>query len=847
VLSAAAWSWWLAPRNSGSPAAFAVNTGVLVIDALVLPVWFFFWIWRMRRPDPELEVPELRTAMVVTKAPSEPWPVVRETLEAMLSQDFPYPYDVWLADEAPAPETLSWCAAHDVRISTRQGVAEYHRPTWPRRTRCKEGNLAYFYDHWGYDNYDVVSQLDADHVPNSDYLRHMVVPFTDPAVGYVAAPSMCDRNAGRSWSARARLYAEAVLHGPMQAGFSGGYAPSAIGSHYAVRTAALREIGGLGPELAEDFTTSLMMSSYGWQGVFAVDARAHGDGPESVADCLTQEFQWSRSMMNVLLGVNHRYWRGLSRAAKLRLGFCQIWYPLFALLMVASIVIPLLAIALRTPPMQVSLGSFYLHFAPPTLVLVVVVVWLRRTNWLRPTNAKAISWEIALFQIIRWPWVMLGCVHAIAGRLAGREFQFKVTPKGLTGPRPLPMRVVAPYLLIAAVSAMPSMLRLNGGRAHGYYTLTLINAGFYLTATIAVIVLHIYDHPPMMRMMVLHTSLGKLAAAVATALVTIAAIVASSFVFPSPARSAMLPRAGAPVLSAPLSLGVVTQALADNSTRGWTVRDLSQVVSFERTVRARARIVMWYADWQHGQVNQAQLQAVSRRGSIPEITWEAWDYLRGARQPKYTLASIIAGRHDAYIRSWAVALRRYGKPVLLRFAQEMNGGQYPWSEGVNGNRTGQFVRAWRHVFNIFKRAHARNVRWVWSELARGGAPLNAGEYPGAAYVDIVGLSGFNGGSAMRGWGGWRSFGGVFDHSLAMLRLIAPRKPVQISEVSTARIGGSVSRWVTGMFGDLARHPEVRSLLWFNVKKQADWRVRGSRMAAAFAAGLRRLRAQPAAD
>jgi cellulose synthase (UDP-forming) len=848
VLSVPAWSWWLQPRNSGSLAAFVVNTGVLAIDAFVLPLWFFFWIWRMRRPDPELEVPELRAAMVVTKAPSEPWPVVRETLEAMLSQDFPYPYDVWLADEAPVPETVSWCAAHDVRISSRQGVDEYHRPTWPRRTRCKEGNLAYFYDHWGYDNYDVVSQLDADHVPEPDYLSQMVIPFTDPDVGYVAAPSMCDRNAERSWSARARLYAEAVLHGPMQAGHSGGFAPSAIGSHYAVRTAALREVGGLGPELAEDFTTSLMMSSHRWQGVFAIEAHAHGDGPETVADCITQEFQWSRSMMNVLLGVNHRYWRGLSRPAKLRLGFCQIWYPLFALLMVASVTIPLVAIVSRTPPMQVSLGSFYLHFAPPTLVLLLVVVWLRRMNWLRPTNVKTISWEIALFQLIRWPWVLLGCVHAIAGRIARREFSFKVTPKGLVGPRPLPVRVVIPYLLIAAISAMPAILRLNAGRAHGYYTLALINVGVYLTAALAVVALHIHDHPPIMRATVLRNSLGKLAATAGIALLTIAAILGSSFALtPAPARSAPLsratarPSAAAPARAAGLWLGVVTQALADNSTRAWTAPDLSEVASFERSARARASIVMWYADWQHGKVNQAQLQAVRRRGSIPEITWEPWDYLRGRHQPRYTLASIIAGRHDAYIRSWAVGLRAYGNPVLLRFAQEMNGGQYPWAEGVNGNRPGQFVKAWRHVYNIFKRAHARNVRWVWSELARGGAPLDAGEYPGDAYVNIVGLSGFNGGSSLRGWGGWRSFGGVFDHSLAMLKAIAPRTPVQISEVGTARAGGSVTGWVTDMFHDLARHPEVRSLVWFDVRKQADWRITSPRLAAAFAAGLRWLR------
>jgi cellulose synthase (UDP-forming) len=755
----------------------------------------------------------------------------------MLSQHFPYPYDVWLADEAPSAETVRWCAGREVRISTRQGVEEYHRPTWPRRTRCKEGNLAYFYDHWGYDNYDVVAQLDADHVPDPDYLRHMVVPFTDPDVGYVAAPSICDRNADRSWSARARLYAEAVLHGPMQAGHSGGFAPSAIGSHYAVRTTALREIGGLGPELAEDFTTSLMMSSYRWQGVFAIDAHAHGDGPDSVADCITQEFQWSRSMMNVLLGVNRRYWRGLSGAAKLRLGFCQIWYPLFALLMAASIAVPLVAIVSRTPPMQASLGDFYLHFGPPMLVLAVTVVWLRRTNWLRPANAKAISWEIVLFQLIRWPWVLLGCVQAAAGRIARREFDFKVTPKGVAGPRPLPMRVVTPYLLIAVVSALPSILRLNAGRAHGYYTLALINVVLYLLAAVATVLLHIREHPPILRSTVLRASIGKLSATLATTLATIGALLVANFALvPSPATAA----AGRPARPARLAVGAVTQALADNSTRPWTAPDLSQVVTFEQAAGTHAAIVMWYADWAHGKVDLAQLRAVSRRRSIPEITWEPWDYLRGGRQPQYTLASIIKGRHDAYIRGWARALHAYGKPVLLRFAQEMNGGQYPWAEGVNGNRAGQFAKAWRHVYNIFKRAHARNVRWVWSELARGGAPLNAGEYPGDAYVNIVGLSGFNGGTALKGWGGWRSFGGVFNHSLDMLRVIAPHKPVQISEVGTVSVGGNAPAWITGMFHDLAKRRYVRSLLWFDVIKQSDWRIAG-RLATRFASGLRWLR------
>lgn len=48
--------------------------------------------------------------------------------------------------------------------------------------RCKEGNLSYFYDNWGYDMYDIVAQFDADHVPTSTYLSTSLPAFLDPQV-----------------------------------------------------------------------------------------------------------------------------------------------------------------------------------------------------------------------------------------------------------------------------------------------------------------------------------------------------------------------------------------------------------------------------------------------------------------------------------------------------------------------------------------------------------------------------------------------------------------------------------------------------------------------------------------
>jgi hypothetical protein len=291
-----------------------------------------------------------------------------------------------------------------------------------------------------------------------------------------------------------------------------------------------------------------------------------------------------------------------------------------------------------------------------------------------------------------------------------------------------------------------------------------------------------------------------------------------------------------------IELGVTTPALADNSTTTWAPADLREVNAFEEAVGAHASIVMWYADWKHARVDLGQLRAVSAHGSTPEITWEPWDYTGGLRraQPRYSLASIAAGRHDAYILAWARVLREYGKPVLLRFAQEMNGDWYPWGTGIGGNRPAQFVAAWRHVHDLFVHEGASNVRWLWTPVARYGLALDTSDYPGDAYVDIVGLSGFNGGTALH-WTGWRSFASVFDQSLATLHQLAPSKPVQISEVSSAEAGGSKAAWIAAMFRDLAGHPEVRQLIWFEVAKQTDWRVSSSKQAAAaFATGLRTL-------
>ncbi|MFB6957473.1 glycosyltransferase family 2 protein [Streptomyces sp. NPDC056309] len=483
------WQWWLQPRHRTSLTALAVNSGLLAYLTL-LPLAFIIAILRMRRVNPDLPLPRLSVAFVVTKAPSEPWPVARTTLTAMLAQRFPHPYDVWLCDEGPTPEAEAWCRAHGVRVSSRRGVEGYHRSSWPRRTRCKEGNLAWFYDRHGYDEYDVVAQLDCDHVPEPTYLAEVVRPFADPAIGYVAAPSVCDANADVSWAARGRLYREGGYHGPFQLGHNGGLAPSCIGSHYAVRTSALRDIGGIGPELAEDFSTTLLLNSAGWEGAFAIEAEAHGDGPVTFAAMVTQEFQSSRSLVTLMLGLFPRHVSRLPWKLRLRFAFAFSYYPLLGLSTAAALVLAPIAAVTGVPWVRVNYLSFLIHYWSMSLWLMALTAFLRRRNLLRPLRPPLVSWESWLFALARWPLVAWGMLSAVWVRLRPRSLTFKVTPKAHQPVAPLSLRLVMPYVIIAGGLGGAGLFGEINGPAFGYVCLCLLGAGTYTVVACWVCLLH---------------------------------------------------------------------------------------------------------------------------------------------------------------------------------------------------------------------------------------------------------------------------------------------------------------------------------------------------------------------
>jgi hypothetical protein len=283
---------------------------------------------------------------------------------------------------------------------------------------------------------------------------------------------------------------------------------------------------------------------------------------------------------------------------------------------------------------------------------------------------------------------------------------------------------------------------------------------------------------------------------------------------PSPATTA--------AIRSPIALGAYV------SGGPW---DPARLDAFTALVGAAPRIVMWYQDWAHEGVSEfdaRKMDAVTMRGAMPLLTWEPHDYTAGVDQPRYALRTIVRGDHDPYVRAFAAAAAAWGRPFYLRFAHEMNGQWNSWSPGVNGNTSAEYRLAWQHVHRIFDEAGAANVRWVWSpNVANPTTTPFRDVYPGDAFVDWMALDGYNGGTALP-WGGWTSLEDVFAASYDALVALSPR-PMLVAETASAEAGGDKAAWIrSGLLETIpSRFPRVRGVVWFEERKETDWRVESS--------------------
>src|SRR5260221_13064555 len=112
----------------------------------------------------------------------------------------------------------------------------------------------------------------------------------------------------------------------------------------------------------------------------------------------------------------------------------------------------------------------------------------------------------------------------------------------------------------------------------------------------------------------------------------------------------------------------------------------------------------------------------------------------------------------------------------------MNVDSMDWSIQKTGDTPADYIQAWRRFHDIVVAQGATNVLWVFSPNTITSSTISYNLlYPGDAYVDWVGLDGYNWGNT-QSWSHWESFSQVFSDSYASLVAVAPSKPLMLSEV-----------------------------------------------------------------
>jgi mannan endo-1,4-beta-mannosidase len=235
--------------------------------------------------------------------------------------------------------------------------------------------------------------------------------------------------------------------------------------------------------------------------------------------------------------------------------------------------------------------------------------------------------------------------------------------------------------------------------------------------------------------------------------------------------------------------------------------------TFTTATGIRPNVLTYYSSWLEPFRADFAVSA-AQHGAVPLVQINPFDV---------SLAKIASGQYDAYLSTYARAVRAYRHPVIVSFGHEMNGSWYPW--GNTHTSPLDFVAAWRHIVTVFRQARADNVIWLWTVniIELGGIPSPAVWWPGKSYVNWVGLDGYYYQSS------W-TFSSLFGPTIAAIRELT-RDPILLAETGAAA-GSTQPSKIADLFAGVRLYG-LLGFVWFNAVVEKDWRITGAASFAAF--------------
>ncbi|WDQ01796.1 glycosyltransferase family 2 protein [Micromonospora chalcea] len=417
-------------QTAAARLAFCVVVGVELIRlAQNVVVWVF--AFHARDPVPVDPPVGLRVALLTTIVPSkEPLDVAERTLRRLREIVYCGHVDVWILDEGDDPAVRAMAARLGVRHFTRKGRPEYNRPGGEFRARTKSGN----HNAWRAEHehrYDVVANVDPDHVPLPNFLERTLGYFRDPDVAFVVTPQVYG-NMHQNFVAHGASVQQYLYNGLIARGGNGLDAPLLTGTGHLYRPAAWRTIGGYQDSIIEDHLTSIRVhaavnpaTGRRWKGVYTPDVVALGEGPTSWADYFNQQKRWAAGICEILLRREMRTPRDLPSRRRWQYRLLQFYYPSVAVSLLLGNAATALYLLTGVDAGRLDPQVWATLWGATVGTWFLLWLWLRRFN-IAPHEREEVGMAGMALALFAGPVY----VAAAAGALLRRRLGFVVTAKG---------------------------------------------------------------------------------------------------------------------------------------------------------------------------------------------------------------------------------------------------------------------------------------------------------------------------------------------------------------------------------------------------------------------------------
>ncbi|MBA2949487.1 glycosyltransferase [Streptomyces himalayensis] len=277
--------------------------------------------------------------------------------------------------------------------------------------------------------HDIVVMMDGDTVFEPSTVRELVQPFGDPRVGAVAGNA---KVGNKDSLIGAWQHIEYVMGFNLDRRMYDMLRcmPTIPGAVGAFRRTALERVGGMSDDtLAEDTDITMAMHRDGWRVVYAENARAWTEAPETVQQLWSQRYRWSYGTMQAIW--KHRR-AIIERGPSGRFG--RIGLPLVSLFMVvAPLLAPLIDVfllyGLVFGPTQKTVGAWLGVLA----IQAVCAAYAFRLDRERMTHLISLPLQQLLYRQLMYVVLLQSWITALTG---GRLRWQKLRRTGVVGAAP---------------------------------------------------------------------------------------------------------------------------------------------------------------------------------------------------------------------------------------------------------------------------------------------------------------------------------------------------------------------------------------------------------------------------